>query len=381
MMKFNYLCIRLAVLVAMTVLSGCGGSSGEPSSSDLGKEKRKEILTFWADKIIIPRYEAFDNAVDALNAATVSFTGDPTTETLASLKDAWKEAYRKWQTVELFEIGPAYDRTFRNFINIYPADAAGINAAIDDPSTNLGVPAAYTKQGFPALDYLLHGLHADVDVVVELYKTDTKAAARRAYLTKLVTRIQTLTTEVVGGWDSYRETFISKTGLDNLSSFAQVVNAFSLEYERYIRTGKIGIPSGATASSGGVAYPEKVEAFYQKEISGELALQAHTSAYEFFRGIAPGVAEPGPSFFSYLDDLKAVDTDSETPLSTFLDNQFKLVITKLEAVNPNLYEEVQENKDDVIEIHTEMQKLVAYIKVDMANTMSVSITYVDNDGD
>jgi hypothetical protein len=383
--KNNVLKVVLTTTIAL-VISACGGSGGDPSPNETNAA-RKEMLTHYADEIIIPGYDAFSATFDDVVTASTTFTETPTEANLLELRNRWEESYLTWQTVEMFEFGPASDHTLRNFFNIYPADTVGIKAAITEPTTNLEVPASYTKQGFPALDYLINGLgstngNIPTDAsIVALYSTAPNASARRTYLTRIITRMNTLLDEVVTEWDSYRDTFISKTGTDNLSSLSLIVNAYSLYYERFVRTGKIGIPSGATISSGGVAYPEKVEAFYKRNISVELALKAHETAFRFFNGTTSG-ASTGPSFAAYMTSQNVKDPDTGTLLSTIMNDQFEAIRTKLAPVGPTLYEAVLNDKEDVVEIHSLMQQLVAYIKVDMANTgLGVTITYIDNDGD
>ena len=65
------------------------------------------------------------------------------------------------------------------------------------------------------------------------------------FLKRLVTRMDGLLNNVVTEWDIYKTEFIEKTGLDIGSSMGMMVNAYVLEYERYIRSGKVGIPSGS----------------------------------------------------------------------------------------------------------------------------------------
>lgn len=377
---------ELSVFTVTILLTACGGSGGDPSPGE-GSADRKAMLTHWADKIITPGYAAFSETFDDVVSASNAFTTEPTEAKLVLLRDAWKTSYIKWQTVELFEFGPAANQTLRNFFNIYPADVAGIAAAIDDVSTNLEVPAAYTKQGFPALDYLINGIGGtgaeipDDATIVTMYTSDPKAAARKAFLTRIVTRMESLITTVTTEWDSYRDVFVSKTGTDNLSSLSLVVNAFSLQYERFVRTGKIGIPSGATISTNGVVYPEKVEAYYKRDLSVQLLEEAHETAYKFFNG-ATSLVSSGPSFASYMNDMNVKDPDTGTLLTTIMNNQFEAIDAKIALIESPLYNAVLDDNESLVEIHAMMQQLVAYIKVDMANTgLGVTITYIDNDGD
>lgn len=368
------------LLVLAALVLACDGNNNEPSTEDNSKD-RKVILTHWADNIIIPSYSAFQAKLDIMVSKNSLFQQTPGITTLAELRAAWVDAYLEWQKVELFEFGPADRYTMRNFFNIYPTDIAGISENINNANANLDVPAAYARQGFPALDYLLNGVAADDAAIVAFYTTSDDASKNLAYLNRIVTRMDTILESVVSEWTTYRETFISKTGLDIGSSMGLVVNAYVLNYERYIRSGKIGIPSGSTITAGGVAYPEKVEAYYKKDISRDLAKNAHQASLSFFKGINVASGSEGPSFKSYLDALGAKDANSGTALSDIINQQFNTITTELAPLSPNLAEQVQNDNDAMKAVYTEMQKVVRMIKVDMTSAMSITITYTDNDGD
>jgi predicted lipoprotein len=372
--------LSLTIIFFVHFLSGCGGS-GDPSPVENDKD-RKLILANWADNVIVPSYLNFKTQFDIMIDRADAFTNSPDETSLTEFRAAWADAYASWQRVELFEFGPADKYTLRNFFNIYPADEAGIAAGISDPNSSLELATTYARQGFPALDYLLHGVAQDDNSVLALYTTDADASKRIAYLKRITARMETLLTLVISEWNGpYRDTFISKTGLDIGSSTGSVVNAFVLHYERYIRSGKFGIPSGATIASGGVPHPEKVEAYYKKDISRMLAKNAHEAVAAFFNGKYATAATEGPSFKSYLDGLGAKDPVSGTLLSEVINLQFDTIGAKLDLLSPSLYEQVQTDNQAMIDVYNEMQKIVRMLKVDMTSAMSVTITYTDNDGD
>lgn len=363
------------------LLLACGGNSNEPSPADNTKD-RKQILIHWVDNLIIPTYEKFTVKFDVMKVKAEDFVNARDTESLHALRTAWSDAYIEWQKVELYEFGPADKYTLRNFFNIYPTDVAGIAANINDPAVNMDLPASYATQGFPALDYLINGVGPDDATIVAYYTTDAEAEKRIAYLDRIITRMHSLLTNVVTDWSgTYRDTFISKTGLDIGSSMGNVVNAYVLYYERHIRSGKIGIPTGAAIGAGGVAYPEKVEAFYKRDISRELAIHAHQTALDFFNGKNAGSDATGPSLKSYLDALGAKDAASGKLLSQIILDQFAIISAELEQLSPDLHEQIQTDNQQMVDVYTAMQKLVRILKVDMTSAMSVTITYTDNDGD
>lgn len=362
-------------------LWACGGSGEKtdpPTPVDEGKD-RKALLTNLADNIIIPAYADFKTKLGQMVAQSEAFTAKPDIQTLTAFRAAWVEAYVEWQKVELFDFGPAERQTLRNFYNIYPASEKGINDNIADPNANLEVPSSYAQQGFPALDYLLNGVGNNDTAILAFYTTAPDAAKRMAYIKRLTGRMTTLLDKVVTEWTTYRETFISKTGLDIGSPTSQMVNAFVLHYERFIRSGKFGIPSGAMLN--GVVSPDKVEAFYKKDISRTLAQTAHQAVVDFFNGKGFKTGSEGASFKTYLVALGAKDSGTGQSLADIINNQFAASKSKIDMLKPSLYEEVKTNNQAMVAVYTEMQKAVRMLKVDMTSAMSITITYTDNDGD
>lgn len=362
----------------LATFSSCD-NGGEPSTSDNNKD-REQILVNWVDNIIKPSYSTFKTKLDEMVSDAEAFTAAPDIDKLSAFRASWEQAYIEWQKVELFEFGAADQVTLRNFFNIYPANVTQINNYILDESLSLDVPAAYTVQGFPAIDYLINGIGPDDAAIVTAFTSDVNAPQRIAFLNRLTARMNTLVSGVIGVWNgSYRDTFVSKTGLDIGSSMGSVVNAYVMEYERYVRSGKVGIPAGVFSS--GVVQPDKVEAYYKKDLSKKLAVTANQAAHDFFLGKNPITGEVGPSFKSYLDALGAKDNASGTMLSNVIDDQFTVVSSELNGLADDFTLQISNNNVAMTDAFAEMQKVVRLLKVDMTSAMSVTITYTDNDGD
>ncbi|GAB3914346.1 imelysin family protein [Larkinella knui] len=341
---------------------------------------RKAMLTHLADNIILPSYANFKGKLDAMMTKSEAFAAKPDKTTLTDFRQAWVDAYTEWQKVELFDVGPAEAQTLRYFFNIYPANATGIEENIVSGTAQLDVPASYPKQGFPALDYLINGLGESDEAILVRYTTAADAAKRIAYLKRVTTQMKTVFTAVQTEWTTtYRDKFVNATGIDVNSSTSKLVNGYVLHYERYIRSGKFGIPSGAMAN--GTPAADKVEAFYKKDLSLTLAKTAHQAAIDFFNGKDVKTGQEGPGFKSYLNALGAKDSQSGKSLVDVINAQFEASKAKLNTLKPSLYDEVKTNNAAMVAVYTEMQKAVRMLKVDMTSAMSITITYADNDGD
>lgn len=369
----------LFILSILSIANACKTKVDSPDEDNNGLE-RSAMLTHYADEIIIPAYANFNTSFKYFLIAADTFINNPTDPNLGILKNTWANSYTEWQKVEMFDFGPAEKQTLRNFYNIYPADTTGILNNINNPSANLEVPASYAQQGFPALDYLLNGFGSDRNRQLAFYTDAAQGTKRLAYLKRICDRMNGLLQVVITDWNGpYRETFISKTGLDIGSSTSLMVNGIVLHYERFIRSGKFGIPSGAMLN--GVISPDKVESFYQKDLSGEFAQTAHQSYVDFFNGKSVKTGTIGPSLKTYLDALGAKDGLTGMLLTQILNEQFQKVKQKMDLLDSNYHWQILNNNQAMKDVFNEMQAATRMLKVDMTSAMSITITFTDNDGD
>ncbi len=291
----------------------------EPSLTTDNAPDRSAMLTHWADNIVLPAYRSYGQTLATLRKTTETFNQAPTGSSLSELRAAWQEAYRAWQWVSLYEIGPAEAASLRNFTNIYPTDAAAIEQNVADRNYTLNLPSKYDEQGFPALDYLLYGL-ADTDEELLARYTDPVGGENyRAYLQELVNRMDGLATDVIAEWEAtYRDSFVGNTSASATGSFNTLVNDYLFFYEKALRAGKVGIPAGVFS---GAPLPHTVEGRYAGDISRELLLEAIDAAQHFFNGQAFGSDQASAGLRSYLDQVEA--TGEAEPLSTRINAQFE----------------------------------------------------------
>jgi predicted lipoprotein len=341
---------------------------------------RKAVLVNLADNVIVPSYANFKTRFDIMLTKSAAFAAKPEIASLGEFRQAWVDAYTEWQKAEVFDFGPAARNGITNYYNIYPTNVTGITQYINNPAENFEVTASYDKQGFPALDYLLNGVGKTDAEIVAWYLQPTDGAKRLAYIKRINDHMDALLKTVMSEWTgTYYTNFTTKTGTDIGSPMGEMVNGYILHYERYVRSGKFGIPSGAMLN--GVVSADKVEAFYKKDISKALAQTAHQAAVDFFNGKNVKTGTDGPSFKSYLDALGAKDAAAGKLLSEIINTQFSANKTKMDALKPSLYQEVTTNNQAMKDVYTELQKAVRMLKVDMTSAMSITITYTDNDGD
>jgi hypothetical protein len=156
-----------------------------------------------------------------------------------------------------------------------------------------------------------------------------------------------------------------------------MVNSYVLYYERYFRSGKIGLPVGAMT---GTAKPDITEAYYTPQLANTLANTAMQSIIAFYEGRSFSGAQGSASMKSYLSNIGTKGDNGEL-MADLVIKELNEASTALAAINTPLKDAVQNNRTAVLDTYEQIQQVVPLLKVDMVSAFGISITYVDNDGD
>jgi len=368
----------MALFGFIAVLIACSSSDNDEAETVNNNYDRTALLTNWADHIIIPAYQNYQEKVNTLSTDAAAFTASPTTATLQTLRASWLEAYKSYQYVALYNLGKAQDISFKEMSNTYPIDKPGIDANIASGNYNLSLFSNFTRQGFPGLDYLINGLGANDTQIIAYYTTDSNAAKYKTYLTDVVAKMKSNADAVVADWTgAYRAAYISNNGTSVSSSVSKTTNSFVKSFERDIRSGKVGFPAGEFSNN--VPRPTDVEAYYKKDVSKILLNAAVTAAKDFFNGKYFNAAGSGEGLKSYLDYVNAVRNGQK--LSDIINTQFALVETTNNLLSDNFIDQINTDNQKMHNAFTTMQQNLVYLKLDMMQALNITIDYVDGDGD
>ena len=336
---------------------------------------RLSMLTFWADSIIIPSIDSFYIELNSLNEHVSSFSVNPNPSTLTQLRDQWLTTYKKWQYVEMFDLGVAEEVYFKNRMNIFPANTIRIENNISNLGFNLDDSANFTSQGFTALDYLLFGIAPNDDAIIA--KFSDSSLNYNSYLAAITSKMIELTLSVKSEWEgSYRDSFIQSTDNTATSSINIMLNNFVFYFEKGYRANKFGIPAGVF--SGG-PLPDRIEAYNGEIYSQILALEATTAIENFFNGVAYN--DPNTTGLSIKNYLDFIETDVSDKLSTRINNQIQTAKNKIKGLNTNFKEQIEENNTEMLLTYDAIQTAVVLFKVDMLQKLNISVDYADADGD
>ncbi|CAA0178095.1 imelysin family protein [Tenacibaculum maritimum] len=364
--------VSLLSIISIIILYACSSSSDNSLEVGDGFE-RKEMLTHWANNLIVPGYTDFAEKTENLKDAANNFAVTPNQANLLTLRTSWKTAYMVWQKVSIFQIGKAETLNMVSNMNTFPTNIEDLTLNITSGNYDLTSQNEYDEQGFPALDYMINGVASDDASIIAFY-TGVDAAKYKKYLNDLVIRIDLLAKEVLADWNGeFKNLFIENDGSSITSSVDKLVNFYVVSFfEREVREKKISFPSGVRT---GTPIPRNAEAYYKKDISKVLLEAAFDATEDFFNGKTYDGNTTGKSLKAYLQFLKRED------LIAAINTKITDVRSAIDVLDANFVRQINTDNTKMTLAFDKLQLLVKDLKVDMASAMSIKITIEDNDGD
>lgn len=361
------------ISISFTLLLSCDKKKKEEENNTEDFD-RSSLLSNIGENIIKHRYERLNTSINTLESTIVNITSPININQLETIRSAFKDAYQKWQGCSSFEFGPAANSALRATLNTFPSDTTQINTNITAGGYNLGTASNIVATGFPALDFLLFNKN-NSQAQIDYFNNASNGTNRITYLKDIATQIKASVNAVNQEWQTnYVTTFKNANGTDVGSSLSLLINSINLDFEKFIRDGKVGIPLGVRSL--GTALPTKTEAYYSGE-SLILLEESIISLQNIFNG--KGELTGSIGLDDYLNHLNTKHGDEL--LSSKINTQFSAIIKKIDLLNHPINKEVVNNQAAVQNVYNELQKLIVLLKVDLSSALSILITYQDNDGD
>src|SRR5688572_6015878 len=115
------------LLIATTIFFiGCSKSSDSNGGDDGNKDFKVEMLTNYADNIIVPGYTDLKQKLDLLDVSLNTFLAAPSDVLLQATKADFKNAYTSFQGISAAYFGPASSLLLNNYQNSFPTNTAKI---------------------------------------------------------------------------------------------------------------------------------------------------------------------------------------------------------------------------------------------------------------
>ena len=372
----------LKIFISISILSifiiSCSSSSDDEQST-IPEFDRSAVLKNYADNIIIPRLNNFRSSVDYLRESVDAYVDSPDITTYTELHNSWLEAYINWQYVEMFNIGKAEEIMFFSKTNTYPVNEGRIQENINNEKTDLSNPNDWSCQGFPGLDYMIHGIADSENEIINQY---IQNPLNGKYLKVVLNELNDNTDLVLNDWDTYRNTFVNSVENTATSAFNMLTNDFVYYFEKGLRTNKIGIPSGVFSNN---PLSNKVEAYYSskngiEDVSRDLIENALNAVDLVFQGKSSNQSPVGPSFKTYLDFIKANNVSADD-IGSIVVNKIQTANQKILDLNKNFINQVENDNGKMLAAFDALQTIVVNLKTDMLSLFNVAVDYTDADGE
>ena len=372
----------LKIFISISILSifiiACSSSSDDEQST-IPEFDRSAVLKNYADNIILPRLNNFKSSVDYLKESGDAYVDSPDITTYTELHNSWLEAYINWQYVEMFNIGKAEEIMFFSKTNTYPVNEGRIQENINNQKTDLSNPNDWSCQGFPGLDYMIHGIANTENEIINQY---IQNPLNGKYLKVVLNELNNNTDLVLDDWNTYRNTFVNSIENTATSAFNMLTNDFVYYFEKGLRTNKIGIPSGVFSNN---PLSNKVEAYYSskngiEDVSRDLIENALNAVDLVFQGKSSNQSPVGPSFKTYLDFIKANNVSADD-IGSIVVNKIQTANQKILDLNKNFINQVENDNGKMLAAFDALQTIVVNLKTDMLSLFNVAVDYTDADGD
>lgn len=365
------LCITMS---AVLYCASCSSDDPMPDPTPkpmYEKPDYKEVLTNIWKNAALPNYDASLQGVKEMSQSVDEFVTDPTIAKLMSLHAAWKKTKLQWEETEIFDVGRINTSFVHTRIDKYVTDHGAIDRIIADTtsiSTELIKRLGSNKVGLPAIEYLIFSDQGNDQVLTRFVNSenaDRYKALLKAYTAALQIQMERINVMAV----EETETFTNNVSDRVTSSLNQIMNAQVALLEEILSL-KLLVPLGN--KNDGVPVPERVESPY-----ANVSLEA--IAYNL-RGIGNMMsADTTKQNIYYLLDY--MQRDQPTKISLSYGSQLDKVINQCDSFNMPLENAVVKNPQEVNELHTEINKLIGFIKADISSLLSLTVVFTDVDGD
>jgi predicted lipoprotein len=339
------------------------------------------VLASLADHVVLGRYAEFDERAAALAAAASALCDQPSDSALAAARDAWWSAHEPWKRTEIVKFGPVveYPDRLGPKLDDWPVNAAAVEELVaSDDALDFAAMGSATR-GLPVVEYLLWAGGGDSSDALAALTADPR---RCAVLAGAAADTGTSAAQLHAVW---RDDWAARIGAPGpgegdpwetaQDAVDEWVNRMVFTVEN-VRAGKLGKPLGD--GSGGDALLDALESRY----SGRSLLDAR-DALQGVRDVWTGTVWTGTVWTGDggehpgIDALAAGDPQLVERVGALFDE----AEVRTAEIPETLEESITREPEIVTRAQVALQALQVILQVELAQELSVTITFNDNDGD
>lgn len=300
-MRTSLFIFRACAIAA--AIAGCGGSGGDDGAA-AGEFDDRQIVTDFADEVVVPTYALLAKRLGALDDAAHALAEDPTSETLDAARQAWVAARKPWEQSEGFLFGPVDTFGYDPAMDSWPVNVTDLDAVLDSTEA---FTAKYvgslqeTQKGFHTIEYLIFG--------VDKAQAEGALTARDIeYLTALTAELSGVGAALATSWTeskderpAYRDVFAAAGETDS-SAYPSLSAAV-----QEILGGMIGICDEVANGKLADPYDAHDDTLVESQFSGNSLTDFQDnlrSVQNAYRGGVPGANTSGRGLADYVAEFE-----------------------------------------------------------------------------
>ncbi|MEM9489210.1 MAG: imelysin family protein [Myxococcota bacterium] len=366
------------------IIGACGSSSdgdGDGDNDGNDDDVRRDILVGVSDAVILPIYREFDAQAQVLAEAGDALCAQRDADSLAAVRQAWRDARSPWKMSEAFGLGPVGDLRIDGAVDFWPVRAGDIE---DELAQTTPIDDAYidglgaSRKGLPVLEYLLFDPDRDDAALLAELSDGDEASRRCMYIAELAGDIAEQAATLLAAWEPGAGDFRAQlVGAGTTSEvYPRLQQGFDVVVNRFIFTvqtvegDKLAKPLGRR--DGGTPQPGAVESGRSGNSLADLSdnLAGVAAVYFGRHGDQTGA-----------ENLDALITSLRPDLAAQIRDQLAAAQEAAQAIPPPLASAVTDSPDQVEAAFTTSKELLRLLSADMASLLGVTLTFSDNDGD
>jgi predicted lipoprotein len=347
-------------LVAVARVSVLAQTSGKTPTIS-----KQAILDSVAKRVLLPAYTNFTARCAELSAAADALTSAPSLATVKSTQQAWTASLLAWRRTQAFVHGPIEDLGVYGRVQFWPARRQTIDRVLraDRPIDDAYIQElGATAVGLSAVEVMLFDPRQNDQARVAAF-TGPKAARQRQYFIAVVRELHRKAQVVERAWQGptgYAMTF-GAGGQQQLNLLVNdILNA---------------VETGAQARLQLVVERHDEPQFRSELVEGAPSGSSQQALLALLLGAR--AAYSGSDGLGVDDYLKSLNPGT----AARVDAQFQKAIAAVRALDGPLEDAVGNRPRAIQQAYDDCRTLEILMKVEVASTLGVTLTFKSKDGD